>query len=142
MRAFIITCVLYALLSAVAYGQEKIAVIVNKANPTQSLTTKQLVDLYMGRLIAFPSGEHAAPLDMQPDSLLREQFYQGLTKRPIGSINAYWSRVKFSGHAKPPLTMASSAEVIKRVREIDNAIGYVKLKEVTNDVKVVYTLVQ
>ncbi|WP_105190643.1 hypothetical protein [Pseudoalteromonas sp. T1lg48] len=125
-----------------ARSAETIAVIVNIHNPTETLTTKQLIDLYMGKLIAFPNGERASPLDMPHDSVLRREFYQLLTNKPIGSINAYWSRVKFSGHAQSPQSMASSNAVLQRVREIDNAIGYVKLKDVTNDVKVVYTLAQ
>jgi len=124
------------------FAEEKIAVIVNVKNPTNTLSTKELIDLYMGKLIAFPNGERASPLDLPQDSILREEFYQTLTNKPISSINAYWSRVKFSGHAQSPLSLDSSAEVLQRVKDIDNAIGYVKLNEVTDDVKVVYTLAQ
>ncbi|MEO2268378.1 hypothetical protein [Pseudoalteromonas pernae] len=121
-------------------AEGEIAVIVNVNNPTNELTTKQLVDLYMGKLIAFPNGDRASPIDLPQESELREDFYQTLTKKPISSINAYWSRVKFSGHAQSPLSLQNSAEVLQRVKDIDNAIGYVKLKDVTDDVKVVYTL--
>ena len=130
------------LFSFAAFASEEIAVIINKNNPVDEITTKQLVDLYMGKLIAFPDGKQARPFDLEVNSPLREHFYEALTKRPIGSINAYWARVKFGGRARPPEHLDNSTLMLSRVQEIDNAIGYVKLSEVTTDVKVVYTLVQ
>ncbi|MFY8273044.1 hypothetical protein AAEU32_02800 [Pseudoalteromonas sp. SSDWG2] len=142
MKILPMIAILMMISSFSAFAEQKIAVIVNINNPTDTLSTKQLIDLYMGKLIAFPNGDRAAPLDLPQDSTLRTDFYQQLTNKPIGSINAYWSRVKFSGHAQSPLSVDTSEQVLERVKEIDNAIGYVNLNDVTDDVKVVYTLAQ
>ncbi len=121
------------------WGEEAIAVIVHKNNQANSLSNRQLIDLYMGKLVAFPDGQPALPLDQPEDSALREEFYELLTGRSINQINAYWSRLRFSGLGAPP-EQQDSTEVLKRVAEIDNAIGYVKLSDVTDKVKVIYTL--
>lgn len=119
---------------------EKIVVVVNKANPTDRINTKQLVDLYMGKLVAFPNGEKAQPLDLNRDANLRINFYQALTKRPITQVNAYWARVKYSGRAVPPISLSSSQEVINQINSDTSAIGYLAVSDVTDDVKVIYTL--
>ncbi|OUR68729.1 hypothetical protein A9Q73_03520, partial [Bermanella sp. 47_1433_sub80_T6] len=53
------------LLSVTALATEQdLVVVVNINNPTSQMTKSQVIDLFMGRYIAFPNGEKATPIDL------------------------------------------------------------------------------
>ena len=86
----------------VAYAQEKIVVVTNRNNDVQLIDKKGLIDLFMGKYSAFPNGKEATPIDVESETELKSQFYQSLVGLPLARVNAYWSRLKFSGRVKPP----------------------------------------
>ena len=56
--------------AALAEKTKSISVIVHADNTTDTLTKKQLVDLYMGRYVAFPDNQSAQPVDtLTPEGL-------------------------------------------------------------------------
>lgn len=124
-------------LSVVAAVKAEVLIIVNADNPTTELSARQVVDMYMGRNQNFPNGEPAFPLDLLPDSPLREQFYKRLTDKSVAEVNAYWARLLFTGRATPPRVMNDSSTVIRAVRENRGAIGYIDSLEQSDGVKVV-----
>lgn len=129
--------------SQLAYTQQnKIVVIVNKNNPVNALTHKAVVDMFMGKYVAFPNGAMAQTFGYQKDDQLRSDFLSAITGRPINQINAYWSRVRFSGKASPPQIFPDVVTIIDTVANTSNAIAYVPADTVTNNVKVVYTVAQ
>ena len=135
LRVFILTFA--ALLVAAPGAMAEILVIVNTDNPTTELSSRQIVDLYMGRNQSFPNGESAFPLDLSPDSSLRGQFYRSLTDKSVAQVNAYWARLLFTGRATPPRVMADSPTVMRAVRENRGAIGYIDSADLEQGVKVV-----
>ena len=116
----------------------ELVVVVNKNNPTSELTRSQLIDLYMGKYVAFPDGSKAQPIDIEENEAMREEFYQALVGMPLNRVNAYWSRVKFSGRARPPTQQKDQQAVLSFIKQTDNAIAYIHASNVTDDVKVVY----
>jgi ABC-type phosphate transport system substrate-binding protein len=121
-----------------ADSAEPLVVVVHKDNPTNELSRSQLIDLYMGKYVAFPDGRRAEPLDIDNDDQLKEQFYLELVGMPLNRVNAYWSRVKFSGNARPPLKQSNQQAALQYLAASDSAITYISASNVTNDVKVVY----
>jgi hypothetical protein len=57
---------------------------------------------------------------------------------PLARVNAYWSKVKFSGRARPPTQQKDEKAILDFVMETENAIAYVYENSVTSDLKVVY----
>lgn len=43
--------------------QEDIVIVVNKHNPIEYIEKRQLIDMYMGKYLAFPNGHIAVTLD-------------------------------------------------------------------------------
>ncbi|TMO55767.1 hypothetical protein [Pseudoalteromonas phenolica] len=123
---------------------KQISVIVNANNATNTLTKKQLIDLYMGRYVAFPNNQSAQPLDTLATNELKSIFYKRLVNMPLSRVNAYWSRVRFTGRAKPPLELRDQQVIIAFVENNPNAIGYVYsdalTKPIAQKVKVVMEL--
>ncbi len=118
-------------------AQAAIVVIVNKDNPTENFSQRDLVDLYMGRNLYFSNGSLAIRLDLAPTSDIREDFYQQLVGKSVAEVNAYWARLLFTGRASPPQVMENSNKVIEAVNKNRNAIGYIREEDLVDSVKVV-----
>lgn len=117
---------------------KNLVLVVNKEHPIDNLSKSELVDIYMGRFMTFPDGSSVQPIDL--DSEVKNQFYLKLVNQNERKINAYWSRLLFSGRAKPPKSIESVQEVLQYMAEIDDGIAYIPEDEVTQSLKVVYKL--
>ncbi|MGS2722066.1 hypothetical protein [Paraglaciecola aestuariivivens] len=124
--------------TATTVSSNELVLVVNKNNPTKTLTRSQLIDLYMGKYVAFPDGTKAVPVDIESDENTKKQFYESLVGMPLARVNAYWSKVKFSGRARPPTQQKDEQAILNFVSETENAIAYVHQSSVTDTVKVVY----
>lgn len=119
-------------------SSSELVLVVHKDNPTAALSRSQVIDLYMGKYVAFPDGSKAQPVDIENDLETRKQFYNSLVGMPLARVNAYWSKVKFSGRARPPTQQKDEKAILDFVKQTENAIAYVHESTVTGDVKVVY----
>lgn len=117
-----------------------VAVIVNPANPSTQLSPQQVSDLYLGRSRNFPSGEYALVFDHLRDAPLRARFFQALSNMSPQQVNAYWSRMMFSGQVIPPPQLPDDRTVLDIVRRNTGAIGYVNPQSVDSSVRVVLQL--
>ncbi len=116
----------------------ELVVVVNAENPLSSLSSRQLIDLYMGRYNSYPNGESANTTDLPEKSKEREYFYRMLVGKSAAQINAYWARLLFTGKSEPPQTVRSSADVIALVKDNKNAIAYINEADLVDGLKVVY----
>ena len=121
-------------------AEQDLVVVVNINNPTAKMTKSQVIDLFMGRYIAFPNGVKATPIDLTDSSRSKVFFYQTLIGMSLARVNAYWSRVKFTGRVKPSVKVNSEASLVARMQASPLAIGYMKRKNLTKQLKVVYAL--
>ncbi|MDO6694970.1 hypothetical protein Q4574_16855 [Aliiglaciecola sp. 3_MG-2023] len=117
---------------------EKIVVVTNQKNDVQVMDKKGLIDLFMGKYSAFPNGKQATPIDVELNAELKAQFYEALVGLPLARVNAYWSRLKFSGRVKPPVIEQTINDVCQRLEEDESALAYIYESNVTNKMKVVY----
>jgi ABC-type phosphate transport system substrate-binding protein len=124
-------------LTTLAISSE-LVLVVHKDNPTSVLSRSQVIDLYMGKYVAFPDGSKAVPVDIENDIVVRTKFYDSLVSMSLARVNAYWSKVKFSGRARPPTQQKDEKAILAFVKQTENAIAYIHESSVTDDVKVVY----
>ena len=118
----------------------KIVVVVNKNNPTIEMTRSQVIDLFMGRYVAFPNGTNAIPVDLKGDGKLKQEFYSSLVGMSLARVNSYWSRIKFTGRVKPSIKKSNQGETIRYISKKRNAIGYISKSHLNDNLKVIYTL--
>ncbi len=142
MRTFTFIVMSALLLSALLLkvNAEPIVLVVGKDVPVSQLTKSEVIDLFMGKYSAYPSGEKAIIVELAHSSAIQKQFYQQLTGRTLSSINAYWARLKFSGHKREVIIKESQQTLIEFVKTNPYAIGYVYAKNVDENLKVVYSL--
>jgi ABC-type phosphate transport system substrate-binding protein len=129
----------FILLLLAVTAHAEIAVIVNRDNPVQSIESRRVRDIFMGRIRSFSYGSIALPLDK---STLRARFYELLTGRGIEQVNAYWARIMFSGQASPPTIVPDDEAVLKTVRMNEGAIDYIDASRVDDSVRVVLLIRQ
>lgn len=128
-----------SLLACCLGAQAQVAVIVNPKAATGSITADQVASLYLGKTNTLPGGISQA-LDLPDSQPLREQFYTKATGKNAAQVKAIWARLAFSGKARPPKELASSAEVKKFVAANADAIGYIEKDAVDGSVKAVLTV--
>jgi ABC-type phosphate transport system substrate-binding protein len=122
--------------SAAASG-ELIAVIVNKANPLSVIGRDELRPIFQTTRKVWSSGAEAFPINLPEDSPLRNDFDQAILGLDPERVARYWIDRKVRGGARPPVRVNSSSAVLKAVASKPGAVGYVRLGEVNNTVKVV-----
>lgn len=118
----------------------EILVIVNASNPVPVLARKQVVDLFMGRVSAFPDGGTAHTLDLKAGIPQRAQFYKILTGKSEAQVDAYWATLIFAGRMAPPEQFPSAQAIISEVARNPAAIAYVARQQLPKTVKVVMEL--
>jgi hypothetical protein len=114
--------------------------VVQSANPQQSLTQKEAVDLFMGRNRAFRNGDLAQVFDLPRDSAQRADFYQRLTGMGPAQVNSYWARLMFSGQTMPPQSVADEAAMIETVKRNPNAIGWLHKEPADKQLRVLLVI--
>ena len=123
-----------------AFAVEDLVVVVNSKNPVVEMTRSEVIDLFMGKYVAFPDGNKAVAVDLDSEQAVKKDFYKKLIGRSLPSVNAYWSRLRFTGRAKPPIKQESTENVAQYIAVTSDAIGYIPRSMLTADLKVVYQL--
>lgn len=115
-------------------------VIVDKDSDINQLSQEEIRDIFLGKINTFPNGKLAVPLDLSQDSEARQTFLNKIVQRNESQLRAYWSRLIFTGRGKPPKTVDDEYELVMRVADDPNLIGYVSTDAIDDSVKVVYRL--
>lgn len=127
---------LLAVTIASVSAQAEIAVIANKSVAITSIAETQAAAIFLSQLDVLEDGTQLIPVDQKDDQETRTAFYVKVIKKDAAQLNAYWSRMVFSGQGQPPKKMADDAAVLGLVRANPNVIGYVDAVAVNNSVKV------
>ena len=116
-----------------------IALVSNAQGMIQTLSRDEAEQLYLGRLSALRDGTPVRLLDL-PASLTRDRFYQSLIQKNSAQTRAYWSRMVFTGRARPPREMESIEQAVAAVRRDPHLIAYLPIQAVPDDLRTLLTL--
>ncbi len=117
-------------------AQAEVVVIANKSVSVTSITEQQAAAIFLSQLDVLDDGTQLIPIDQQDTQAARDEFYLKVLKKNASQLNAYWSRMIFSGEGQPPKKVADDAAVMALVRANPNVIGYVNASAVNGAVKV------
>jgi len=113
-----------AMIPAVVNGQG-FKIVANELNSLDTISKKQLEDIFMRKTSTWSDGLQALPVDQAASSSTRYGFSKVIFGRDVNAIKSYWQRQIFSGRGVPPPEKASDDEVLTFVRANPGAIGYV-----------------
>lgn len=119
-----------------AWADDVLVVIAHPGSAVQQLQRSEGVNLFLGRYKTLPGGMRATPLDTEE---LRAQFYKLLVNKTLPEINAYWTRLTFSGQTLPPRRLRE-LQVLETVATTPGAIGYVRREIADARVRIVFEL--
>lgn len=140
MRYFLIFIVTALIAFQPVRVAAEIVVISSRSSEIAELTRRQVVDIYMGRATITSNGRRLAPHDNVTNVAIREIFYRQLIGKTLASVNAYWAGLLFSGRASPPKRVIDSVEMLKTIEENPNAIGYIRVQELSDGVNIIFRL--
>lgn len=116
---------------------EEIAIITNISNTTSHISHTAAINIFMGRFRQFSDGTKAKAID---NASIKNDFYTQLVNKSPAEIKAYWARLIFSGRTYPPTNGGDTNKVINLVMQEKQAITYIPLNQVNNNVKVLLIL--
>lgn len=117
---------------------QEIAIVANKSNPVDSLTSAQLKKILLGEQPQWSNGKQVMVLLRNPGSAERQiplQIICGMTET---DFNQYFSHASFNGGtAAVPKSLGSAALLRQLVTSLPGAIGFVAVADVNDAVKVI-----
>lgn len=132
-----ILLLLYLILLA-PLASADLVLVANPDSGIERLTKNDIINIYLGRYRRLPTGSTAVPIDLSADTALKAEFYQRLVSKNLAEINAYWSRLVFSGKTRPPQQVDTSDEALKMVANNLSALAYVNREAINSEVIVVF----
>lgn len=115
-----------ALLIAGSTASADPVVVVNARSGVERLSQDEVINIFLGRYRRLPTGVAAIPVDQPENSALRMTFYRKLVNKDLNEINAYWSRLVFSGKTSPPRQATSASEVFSVLSREPGGIAYIE----------------
>lgn len=113
-------------------------VIVNSANPVDTLTRDQISRIFLKKTTRWQSGHETMPVDLAGRADVRMTFSKAVHQKSAVAINSYWQQQIFAGKDVPPPAMRSERDVVEFVRNTPDAIGYVSANtELGRSIKIV-----
>ena len=133
------TFLLAAILLTVFFTSQTYAEYVVIVNPDNSntLTEKQISDIFMAKAKTYPDGSSAKPLDRPERSPIRVSFINTILGKNEVQFKSYWARLIFTGRAIPPQIVDSDNETKKLVSSDPQYIGIIDKSAVDGTVKVI-----
>jgi ABC-type phosphate transport system substrate-binding protein len=112
-------------------------VIVNKANPVQTLSVAELRRIFMKQTRMWPHAESIVPVDWDATSPLRESFSKQVMARSVREMADYWVQQSVTQGLAPPSTQRSTRALLRFVASVAGAIGYVPVGEADDTVAII-----
>ena len=127
------------MLSTLTVAQAQVVVIVSAKSPISTLSRQQGSNIFLGRAHSYPDGSPATPLDLQNGTSLRDEFSEKVHGIAASQLNAYWSRMVFTGKGNPPREAIPPEIAVKLTASNTQLISYVDRGWVDHSVKVILT---
>lgn len=117
----------------------EILIVTSSRSAPIELTREQAEKLYLGRSTTLSDGTPVSLVDL-PNGPVRDEFYLKLTGKNPWQIQAYWSRLVFTGRAFPPKEARTLAEARQWLTDTPNLIGYLDRNEPTQGLRILLRL--
>lgn len=125
MRKRIALLLVAASLALPAAAEDAYKVVVHRSNPADSISRRQLSELFLKTVTHWPSGRAVQPVELRGEPEARAQFARQVLGKSLSALRSYWNKAIFSGREVPPVEMPSDEDVISYVRSNEGAVGVV-----------------
>jgi len=112
------------------------AVIMNTHATIKNLSAKEIKNIFLMKK-HFINDMKLIPVNSAASLEIRARFEQDILHKNRNKLNKYWVKKHFQG-IQPPVVQASMNAVKLFVKNVDGAIGYISIRLLDSDVKVLY----
>jgi phosphate transport system substrate-binding protein len=118
---------------------DSLGIVVNRSNPVENLSLADLRKIFLGEQSHWSNGRRITVVMLEPGKQERQAVLTQIYRMDDRDFNKHFSQGVSTGeiHATPK-TLATSTEVLKFVLNVPGAIGYVRVTEADDSVKVVH----
>ncbi len=118
-------------------GEEDLAIIVNRANPVDTLTFAELKKIFLQERAHWSNGRKITVVMRDPGQPERQTVLRVIYQMSEKDLNRYFLQAIFTGEVQSAPKQLSTPEGVRRfVFNVPGAIGYVRASEVDDTVKV------
>jgi ABC-type phosphate transport system substrate-binding protein len=120
-----------------AAADDCLAIVVNRSNPVENLSFVELRKVFRGEQSHWSNGRRVTVVMLESGKTERQAVLTQIYQMDDKDYNNYFLHNMFTGevHAAP-VALASSADVLKYVLNVQGAIGYVRAMDADDSVKV------
>lgn len=119
-----------------AAATNAVAIIVNRANPVEGLTTDELRKYFQLDRARWPEGRKVTLLTLPTGTPERQAVLQRVYHFSEGEFTRHFLQASFAGQAQSgPKELASPVNMRKFVFNVPGALGYVRASEMDDTVK-------
>jgi ABC-type phosphate transport system substrate-binding protein len=110
-------------------------IVVNFANPVDTLTVAELRRIFMKQQRLWAHGDTIVPVDWDAASQMRQVFSRTVLGRSVREMAEYWVQQSVTQGLAPPSTLNSGLAVARFVAMVPGAIAYLSPDAVDRSVK-------
>jgi phosphate transport system substrate-binding protein len=121
-----------------ARPKEGLAIVVNRDNPVENVSTAELRTIFLGERSHWPNGRRITLVMMEPGQPERNAVLQDVCRLSESDLRRRYLQGLLTGEVLvSPKTLASPVGVRKFVFNVPGAIGYLRPEDVDDSVKVI-----
>ena len=135
MRTAALAFSLLLLTTLPAAQAPRFVMVVNTANPAQSLTVAELRRMFMKQSRLWPHGESVVPVDWDATSPIRQEFSRRVLERSVREMAEFWVQQSITQGIAPPSTLRSGLAISRFVASVPGAISYLPADAMNDSVK-------
>jgi len=131
-------CIAFAATAPVIAGDDDLVVVVNKSNSVDNVTKAQLKKMILGEQPTWSAGKKVSVVLRAPGQPERDGVLRSVCGMSEDDFNQNWMRASFNGStATPPKSLASGEAVRQLVTILPGGIGFLRVADANDSVKVV-----
>jgi len=116
---------------------DSLGIVVNRSNPVENLSYDELRKIFLGEQSHWSNGRRISLVMLEPGKQERLAVLAQICRMDDKDFDKHFSQGQASGETHTaPKTLATSAEVLKYVFNVPGAIGYVRVTEADDSVKI------
>lgn len=123
-----------------SHAMAEVVIVVPQSSNVTTLSSSQVMDIFLGKASQFPNGHRAVPVDLNEGSPERNEFYLRYAGKTPAQLKSHWSRLIFTGKGQPPKEVARSQEIKRLFEANPGMIGYMDRSAVDANVRVVQVM--
>ena len=118
---------------------DSLGIVVNRSNPVDNLSSNELRRIFLGEQSHWSNGRRVTVVMLEPGKQERQAVLTQVCQMDDKEFNKHFSEGLSNGQIlAAPKTLSTSTEVLRFVSNVPGAIGYLRVTEADDSVKVVH----